>query len=291
MYYKSPVYRSFYVLIVAALAALSVVCLLPMVHVLAVSVSGKSATAANLVTFWPIDFTWDAYVKTLSNDNFIRSLGNTVVRVLLGVSIGMLITITAAYPLSRDRRFFPRAGAYTWFFVITMLFNGGLVPGYILMQKLHLMNSIWALVLPMAVNAYTILLMLNFYRTLPKELEEAALIDGAGQWKALFLIYIPISLPAVTTLSLITIVYHWNAWFDGMIYMKEAKWPLATLMQSIIVQIDITKMGLNTSQMDNISDRTVKAAQILIGALPILLLYPFLQKFFVKGMVLGAVKE
>lgn len=291
MYYKSPVYRSFYVVILAALGVLSVLSLLPMIHVLAVSLSGKSATAANLVTFWPIDFTWDAYVKTLNNENFLRSLWNTLVRVLLGVSIGMFLTVTAAYPLSRDRRFFPKQGYYTWLFVITLLFNGGMVPNYILIQKLDLMNTIWALVLPMAVNAYTILLMLNFYRTLPKELEEAALIDGAGQWKALFLVYIPISLPAVTTLSLITIVYHWNEWFFGMIYMKEAKWPLATLMQSIIVQIDITKMGLNTSQMANISDRTVKAAQILIGALPILVLYPFLQRFFVKGMVLGAVKE
>jgi putative aldouronate transport system permease protein len=134
--------------------------------------------------------------------------------------------------------------------------------------------------------------MLNFFRNIPRELEEAAVVDGASQYRTLFQIFVPISMPSIVTLSLFTLVGHWNSWFDGMIYMTQPNnWPLATLLQSIIVQVDLSRMSLDPHALNDISDRTVKAAQIFIGSLPILAVYPFLQRFFIKGMVIGAVKE
>lgn len=291
MYFKSPGYRLFYAVLLVFLGLLSVLCLLPMVHVMAVSLSGKAPATANLVTLWPMEWTWAAYAKTLGNANFLHSLGNTGVRVLLGVGLGMVLTVITAYPLSKDLRSFPQRSRYVWFLVITMLFNGGLVPNYLLVRSLELTNTVWALILPGLVNVWNILLMLHFFRTIPKELEEAALMDGAGPWKTLSALYVPLSMPSVATLSLFTVVLHWNAWFDGMIYMEQSGWPLATLLQTIIVQVDFTKLAANPAELNAISDRSVKAAQIFIGALPILALYPFLQRFFVKGVVIGAVKE
>jgi putative aldouronate transport system permease protein len=167
-----------------------------------------------------------------------------------------------------------------------------LVPGYILITDLHLINTIWALVLPSALSVYNMILLMNFFRTIPAELEEAALIDGAGLFRILFSIHLPVSMPALATITLFTLVGHWNSWFDGLIYMMDTKkYPLATFLQTVVVQQDFSKMSINPKDMENLSQRTVKAAQIFIGALPILIIYPFLQKYFVKGIVLGAVKE
>jgi putative aldouronate transport system permease protein len=156
-----------------------------------------------------------------------------------------------------------------------------------------LLNSIWALVLPSAVPVFNIILLLNFFRGLPKELEESAFMDGAGYWTVLWRIYVPISLPAMATVGLFTMVGHWNAWFDGLIYMSTPdQYPLASYLQTIIKGIDLTKMtGQDALTMAEVSDRTAKAAQIFVGTLPILLVYPFLQRFFVQGIVLGSVKE
>ncbi|MBP2246860.1 ABC-type glycerol-3-phosphate transport system permease component [Paenibacillus xylanexedens] len=201
----------------------------------------------------------------------------------------MLLT---AFPLSKEDISFKGRSLYTWFFVFTILFSGGLIPSYILIQKLGLMNTIWALILPGALSVWNVILMMNFFRGLPKELEEAAYLDGAGHIKTLILVYVPLSLPAIATLSLFTMVYQWNSWFDGMIYMSDIKnYPLASLLQTIIVQQDLSKINVDPSMLENISQRTVRAAQIFIGALPILMVYPFLQRFFVKGIVIGAVKE
>ncbi|QNK57251.1 carbohydrate ABC transporter permease [Paenibacillus sp. PAMC21692] len=292
MYYKNNSYRIFYWFNAVLLSVIAVVCVLPLVHILAVSFSSSAAANANIVTIWPIDFTTDAYLKTLANSNFAKSILITVQRTLLGTVIGMAITVASAYSLSKPEKEFKGRTVYVWLFVFTMLFSGGLIPGYILIQKLHLMNSIWALLLPGLVNVWNMILMLNFYRALPKELEEAAFMDGAGYMRVMWSVYLPISLPAIATLSLFTMVGHWNAWFDGLIYMTQSeKWPLATLLQSIIVGADFTRISLNPADLVNISERTVKAAQIFISLIPIVVVYPFVQRYFVKGVVIGAIKE
>ncbi len=292
MYYKTKGYRLFSIFNYLFLGILSLLCILPIVHILAVSFSSMAPASANLVGFWPKGFTTDAYVKTFGNSNFIDSLLVSVKRTVLATAIGMFVMLITAFPLSKEDLSFKGRSIYTWFFVFTILFSGGLIPSYILIQKLGLMDTIWALVLPGALSVWNVILMMNFFRGLPKEMEEAAYLDGAGHFKTLMLVYIPLSMPAIATLSLFTMVGQWNSWFDGMIYMSDVKnYPLASLLQTIIVQQDLSKINVDPSMLENVSQRTVRAAQIFIGALPILMIYPFLQRFFVKGIVIGAVKE
>ncbi|WP_310829369.1 carbohydrate ABC transporter permease [Paenibacillus pedocola] len=292
MYYKTRGYRVFSVLNTCFLIILAVMCIIPLVHVLAVSFSAKSAADANLVGLWPKQFSVEAYKKTIDNPVFLHSIWISVQRTVLGTALTLLITFLAAYPLSKDNSAFKGRTIYSWLFVFTMVFNGGMIPFYIVIQKLGLMNSFWVLVLPGAVNTFLIILMLNFFRGVPKELEEAALIDGANHFRTLFSIYLPISLPSIATIALFSMVFHWNSWFDGLLYMNNSdKFPLATFLQTVIIQRDMSSMSINPKEMELISQTTVRAAQIFIGAAPILLVYPFLQKYFVKGMTLGSVKE
>lgn len=256
------------------------------------SLSGRAPANANRVGLVPIDFTLDAYQKTLANPDFLQALSVSFQRTIIGTLFGMLVIFLAAYPLSRQGSVFRSRSFYSWFFIVTLLFSGGLVPTYIVVQKLGLMNSLWALILPSAVNVWLLILMMSFFRNVPKELEEAALMDGAGQFRILFQIFLPISMPAVATLSLFTMVFHWNSWFDGLIYITQSsKYPMSTFLQTILAQIDSSQLSSAGRELENISNKTVKAAQIFIGALPILAVYPFLQKYFVKGVVLGAIKE
>lgn len=290
MHHKTLPYRIFSMFNHVFLAVLSVLCLLPLFHLLMVSLSSSAPANAGLVTFWPIGFTFEAYAKTFDNVNFLSSLWVSVQRTILGTALAMLVNTIAAYALSKEARVFRARNIYLWYFVVTMLFSGGLIPSYLLILKLGLMNTLMSLILPGMVAVYNIILLLNFFRTVPKDLEEAAFIDGAGQLRTFFMIYLPISLPAIATVSLFIMVGHWNSYFDGIIYMKDAeKLPLASFMQTIIVQADMTK--LDPAVVANLSQRTIRASQIFIGALPILAVYPFLQRYFVKGIVIGAVKE
>ncbi|WP_168123675.1 carbohydrate ABC transporter permease [Paenibacillus sp. HB172176] len=289
---RSASYAVFTVFNYFALAVLAVLCVLPILHMFAVSFSSRAAATANIVNFWPVGWTSEAYTTTLGNDSFLRSLWIAVERTVLGTGVSMLLVIMAAYSLSKTSLKFPGRSTYTWFFVFTMLFNGGLIPTYFLINELHLMDTLWALILPTAVNVWNMILMLNFFRSLPQELEDAALIDGAGHFTVLWRIFFPISMPAVATLSLFAMVFHWNSWFDGVIYMNSKdNYPLASFLHAMVVSNNLRQLGMSAQDVANISNRTVKAAQLFIGTVPILLVYPFLQKYFVKGIVLGSVKE
>ncbi len=214
-------------------------------------------------------------------------------RVFLGTIINMFLTIVIAYPLSKESKDLKFRTMYAWFFIFTILFGGGLIPWYMTIKYVGILNSIWALVLPGAIPVFNVILLLNFFRGLPKELEESSFIDGAGYWTTLWKIFVPISLPAMATIGLFTIVGHWNSWFDGLILMNTPdQYPLASYLQRIIKGIDLTKItGQDALVMSQVSDRTAKAAQIFVGTFPILLVYPFLQRYFVQGIVLGSVKE
>ncbi|MNI02770.1 Inner membrane ABC transporter permease protein YcjP [compost metagenome] len=274
------------------LSIMAFLCILPLIHVLAVSLSSDYATTSYLVKFWPVGFNLAAYKTALDSNNFIIAFKVSVLRTLLGTLITMFLTMLAAYSMSKEDRYFKGRTFYAWFFVFTMLFHGGLIPTYLVVQKTGLTNTIWALIIPVAVNVFNVVLMMNFFRGIPKELEEAAMIDGAGHFRILFTIFFPISLPSIATLSLFTMVFHWNSWFDGMIYMNKAdQFPLATFLQAIVAGFDYTKIGLNPSDLEELSERSLKSALMFIGIFPILLVYPFLQRYFVKGMTLGSVKE
>ncbi|MFF2155225.1 carbohydrate ABC transporter permease [Paenibacillus chitinolyticus] len=290
MYHKTLPYRIFSLFNNVFLTALAILCLLPLYHLLMVSLSASAPANAGLVTFWPIGFTFEAYAKTFDNANFLSSLWVSVQRTVLGTALALVVNTIAAYALSKESHVFRARNLYLWYFVVTMLFSGGLIPSYILILKLGLMNTLMALILPGLVGVFNIILLMNFFRTVPKDLEEAAFIDGAGQFRTFLSVYLPVSLPVVATVSLFMMVGHWNSYFDGIIYIRDSeKLPLATFMQTIIVQADMSK--LDPAAVASLSQRTIRASQIFISALPILLVYPFLQRYFVTGIVVGAVKE
>lgn len=276
------------------LALISFLCLFPIVQMIAISFSSGTAVAAGRVTIFPVEFTTAAYQYVLRNKAFMDAVWISVERVLLGCSLQMLLLILIAYPLSKDVSAFRYRTLYVWFFMITILFSGGLIPTYLVIKDTGLLDSIWALVIPSAVPVFSVVLMLNFFRSLPKEMAEAAFIDGAGHWTTLAKIYVPLSKPGLATLLLFSVVGHWNSWFDGIIYMNSPdNYPLQSYLQSIVLmkQDSSALSVLDQSILANLSDRTLKSAQIGLGALPILLAYPFLQKYFMKGIVIGSVKE
>lgn len=275
------------------LAALAILCILPIFQVLAVSFSSSGAAGRGVVMLWPVEFTLDAYEYVANKKEFIRSFGVTVARVLAGTAIGVFLTILVAYPLSRSSSELPRRTLLVWIFVFTMLFHGGLIPTYIVMKNLHLLNTFWVLILPPAVNVFNVVLMLNFFRGIPKELLEASHMDGAGHWQTLWRVVVPVSVPSLATITLFTVVFHWNSWFDGIIYMNSTeKYPLQSYMHTIMVKRDMSNLSPEEIKLyANISDRNIRAAQVFLGMLPILMLYPFLQRFFMSGIVMGSVKE
>jgi len=292
MYHKTLPYRIFNVFNTAFLSSLAVICVIPLLHVLAVSLSSKAAADGNLVGLWPVDFSLEAYKATINNPYFLGSVWISVMRTVLGTALILLVTVLAAYPLSKETREFRGRPVYAWMFVFTMIFNGGLVPFYILIMKLGLIDKFAVLIIPAMVNVWLIVLMMNFFRGVPRALEEAAFIDGASHFGVLFRIYLPLSLPALATLGLFAGVWHWNSWFDGLLYLsRKEDYPLATYLQTVIVSRDMSSMNFTIEEMQLLSQKTINAAQIFIGALPVLLVYPFLQRYFIKGLVLGSVKE
>ena len=280
---------------VVIIAGLSVSCILPVIHVLALSFSSRAPAAAGYVIFWPVEFTTKSYEFIVENSEFFKALVVTLKRLAIGVPLNLLLTLLAAYPLSKEVKEFRWRTLYAWFFFITMLFGGGLIPFYMTVRATGLINTIWALVVPTAVPVFNVILLLNFFRGIPKEIEESAFIDGAGYLTVLFRIYVAIATPAMATIALFTIVGHWNEWFNGLIFMNTPeKYPLQSYLQVIIMQTSMSITQLTDPDswklLEIVSNKTAKAAQIFLGALPILLVYPFLQRYFVKGIVIGSVK-
>lgn len=285
-------YKVFNIFNVILLSVLTLSCFLPFVYVVAVSFSDKLYVQAGQITFLPKGFNVLAYIYLLRNTAFWRSFGIAVLRTVLGLIINLSLIVLTAYPLSKDDSRLSGRNIYTWFFFITMLISGGLIPNYVLISQLGLRDTIWALVLPGAIPVFNLVLMINFFREIPIEMEEAAAIDGASHLKTMIQIYTPLSKPAIATISLYCMVHHWNAWFDGMIYMKTpAKFPLQTYLRSLILKMDLSQMsGDDYGLLDLLSNESIKCAQIIVAVIPILCVYPYLQKYFVKGIVLGGVK-
>ncbi len=269
-------------------------CLLPLLNTLAISFSSPAQVSTGKVYLWPKEFTTMSYEFAISSGKFLRAFQVSVLRCLLGVGINLFMLVTTAYPLSKTKARFSARNVYMTFYVITMLFGGGLIPYYILVSQLGLLNSIWSLVLPLSVPVYSMVILMNFMRNLPGEIEEAAIIDGAGQFRVLFSIYLPILKPALATVGLFSFVYHWNDWFTGALFMHDPDlYPLQTYLQTLLVNF---KDMLRQSGSDyytlllRMNEQTGRAAQLFLGLVPILVVYPFLQKYFTKGLVVGSVK-
>ncbi|WP_339783686.1 carbohydrate ABC transporter permease [Paenibacillus sp. FSL R7-0313] len=273
------------------MVVLALICIVPLLHVIAISLSSTDAVMANRVTFFPINLTFNSYLKALENPVFMPAIWLSVQRTVLSLVLGLMINCMAAYVLSKGGGRDGIAGykAFVGLFVVAMLFNGGLIPTYLLVTKMGLYNSVWALVLPGLVNVFYLILIMNFFKALPKEIEESAFIDGANHWQVFFNMYLPLSLPVLATVGLFMVVNDWNEWFAGSIYMRGDNVPLSTLLKSLIAVPVVDASNVN--DIAKINNRSIRAAQVLIGAVPILLIYPVLQKFFTAGIVIGAVKE
>lgn len=277
---------------VVILVLCALICLLPLLNILAISFSSSAAAGSGMVSFLPVDFNLKSYEFVLQKAEFWQSFWVSVKRVVVAVPLSLLLTILMAYPLSKADSIFKGRKVYTGILLFTMLFSGGLIPWYMAIADLNLIDSFWALILPNAVSAYNTIILMNFFRQLPVELEEAASIDGASHWRILFQIVVPLSKPAIATIVLFCIVTNWNSWFDGLLLMNSpSKYPLQSYLQTVIVNSDMSLMSAtDILALGEISDRTQKAAQAFVAALPILCVYPFLQKYFTEGLVVGSVK-
>lgn len=271
-------------------------CLLPLLNILAISFSGSAAVSANRVGVTPVDFTLTAYNKILSDGQFWRSFMISVIRVVLALALNLAVTVPMAYAMTKSKKEFHARNIYMNLLIFAMLFNGGMIPTYILVRNLGLLNSIWSLVLPGALPIFNVIMLMNFFLGIPKSLEEAALIDGASPFQVLIKIMVPCAKPSIATVSLFSIVGSWNDFFSGLIYMQKVEnYPIMTYIQSLNVDIqELLKSGASNSALENVtelSNRNLNAAKIVVAVIPLLLIYPILQKYLITGMVMGSVKE
>ena len=255
-------------------------------------VSEAEAARRGSFILMPEKFDFGAYKILLASGSYVWSAyGNTLFLVTVGTAVNLIMTITMAYPLSKKG--LPGNSIVTFLVFLTMIFNGGLIPTFLLNKSLGLVDSIWSLILPNAISAWNMLIVRNFFAAFPSELEEAASIDGAGPLKTLILIVLPLSLPVITTIGLFYAVGHWNAWFNAAIYINtKAKLPVQNILRDMIASSSISDVSAEamSSADSKPTAETMKSAMIVITTLPIICVYPFIQKYFVKGVLVGSVK-
>ena len=279
---------------VIVILLLCLICMVPLLNLLAYFFSASQPIIENKVFLWPKEFTLKAYQYVLESKEFWSSVSVSVKRVLLGVPLNTLLTILVAYPLSKDERQFKARKYYVAYMLTVMLFNGGLMPTYYIVSKTKLIDTVWALIIPGAVPIFNCIVLMNFFRGIPSELEESAKLDGASQWQILWRIFIPISKPSLATIILFSLINHWNSWFDGLIYSNHTtNYPLQSYLQTLVTSTtEILAQGdvKAIAKLVDINDTNMKAAQIFISVIPLMLIYPFLQKYFTTGLTMGSVK-
>jgi putative aldouronate transport system permease protein len=291
-------YRVFSFINYTMLIVTGLICLAPFITLLAVSFSDRAAVSAGKVFFWPVGFTLSSYEFALQGGKFLRAFIVSVERVLLGVGVNLILMICAAYPLSKPKERLAGWNVIMAYFIITMIISGGLIPTYLVVVGLGLLNSMWALVLPGALPIWTMVILMNFIRQLPQDIEDAAMIDGAGIFLRLVKVMLPLLKPALATVGLFCIVGHWNDWFSGMIYMQDpSRYPLQTYLQNLMMSVEEIMHrtggsgGSNYQQLlSMINGRTGRAASLFLGTIPMMAIYPFLQKYFTTGLVIGSIK-
>ncbi|WP_433753191.1 carbohydrate ABC transporter permease [Paenibacillus amylolyticus] len=267
-----------------------VLCLAPFIHIIAISLSSNRAIGSGEVSFFPKELSFEAYSKVFADGSMIRSLIYTIWLTVLSTVLSMAMTIAAAYPLAKSN-----LKGRKWFMlviVMTMFFSGGIIPEYILIKNLHLLDSTWGLILPGLISPFYMIILITFFRGIPESLEEAAGIDGSSHFGTLLRIILPLSLPVMATLSLFYAVGRWNGFQDALMYItKPELYPLQLKLYQMIQQNQITELmqneGIGAVQ---VLPESLKAASVIFSTLPILLVYPWLQRYFISGVMVGAVK-
>ncbi|HML47641.1 MAG TPA: carbohydrate ABC transporter permease [Clostridia bacterium] len=279
---------AFSVLNYAFFALLALLCLLPYCHLIAKSLSSQTAVISGQVSFWPKGFQTDVYRHVIRNKLFWRAFQNSVFITAVGTSISLTVTLLAAYPLSKPA--FRGRKLILLMYVFSMLFYGGTVPIYVFMQALNLLNTPWAVIVPFTVSQFNLFVMKTFFEGIPDALEESARIDGAGPLRILWKIVLPLSLPSIATVALFYAVGYWNNYYHAMLFITK---PDIKPMQLYLYEVISTAnriSELDPEQAMNLSSAGVQAASIIVGTLPILLTYPFAQRYFVHGLTIGSVK-
>ena len=278
---------------------LALICLLPFFNMIAESFSSFDAINMGLVKLIPLGFNFDNYGLLLRDSMFINSFVISILRVVVAVPLTLFLCVITAYPLSRDTLHMPGRKVFKMVMLFSMMFSGGLVPTFISFRWLGLLNKFPVLILPGALNIFYAILLINFFRGIPKEMAESAVLDGAGHFDILFRIFVPVSLPSLATVAVFTSVGHWNSWFDGVMFLNTPElWPLQSFLYQRVMQAptnnirsqltsDVAREALSFA---NATGDGQRAAMIVIASIPIILVYPLLQRYFVKGLTLGAVK-
>lgn len=292
--YKSWKNRAFDAVVLVLLLLFGLSCLIPIMHVVALSLSSKNAALAGRVYLWPVELSFSPYKVLLTDAKFMQAMWISIQRAVLGGGLNLVLTVITAFALSQDEKDFPGRKVYMWFLIFAMMFGASLVPWYFIIKATGLMDSIWALVIPGALPVYNTILLMNFFRNLPREIKESALLDGIDPVQMMMKICVPLALPAIATVTVFSVVGHWNNFFDGLLLMNTpSNMPLQSYIQTLTnSNIDVSSSSLTAEELEVLTSlKTFNAAKVVVASLPIVIFYPFMQRFFVSGLTLGSVKE
>lgn len=285
--FNTPAGRVFDVVNVVLLSLLGIVALLPFVYVAAGSFATESELATRSFFVWPETFSLRAYESILTSPAFLRAMVTTILVTAVGTAIQLLLTASMAYPLSKAN--LPGRRVLLSLIVFTMVFSGGMIPTFLMVKDLGLLDTYWALILPLAINPFSLIIIKNFFQQLPNELEESAKIDGANELQTLWSVILPLSKPVLATFALFYAVGIWNDFMSPLLYLNDnSMWTLQMFLRQVTVATDLSIVEADPSQLP--PAQGIKFAVIVVATLPILLFYPFLQKHFAKGMLIGSVK-
>ena len=287
---ESVGYRVFQVINTIIMVLVVIATLYPFLYLVAQSLSSESAIYSGRVTIFPVEFTLSTYKSVITQGDFLLYYKNTLVYAVVGTVVSLFGTAILAYPLSKPKLRLNKV--LSPFVIFTMYFGGGLIPNFVLVNGLGMRNTIWAIIIPSAISTYYVLLMKSFFQSLPSDLEEAAAVDGLGQYGIFFRIVLPLSKPIMATMTLFYAAGMWSNWFGPFIYLDDkAKWPIALYLRQIIYgATGATEYSSGAEEIAQIS-ANIKSCSMVLMALPIICVYPFIQKYFVQGMMLGSVKE
>jgi len=268
------------------------VVLLPLIYVVSSSFSSPEAVIKNQVRLLPVNFTFNAYKSVFSNNDILTGYRNTIFYAVVGTALNILMTIAMAYPLSKKD--FRGRGILSVMCTITMFFSGGMIPTFLIIKKLGLYNSVWAMIIPKALSVWNMFLLRNYFQnSIPNELIESSRVDGASEWRILWQIVLPLSKSIIAVLVIFYVVGHWNSYFDAILYIDDrGKYPLQVILREILMQgkgaFDTGSGGSSLDQL--MAYESMKYAVIIVASAPVLAMYPFLQRYFVKGIMVGSIK-
>ena len=289
---ESKTDRTFNIFNYVFLTIVALLVIYPLLFVISASISNPQYVVSGEIWLWPKEITLDAYHKVFKNQDIINGFMNTLKYTVFGTVLNVIMTILAAYPLSR--RDLKGRGVIMAFIVFTIFFSGGLIPTYLLIRDLGMLNTFWVMVIPNAVAVWNIIIMRTFFQSIPHELQESAMIDGCGNIRILWNIVLPLSFPVIAVMVLFYSVGHWNSYFQALIYLQDQeKFPLQLILRQILIQGQTNDMIKATSESflaQQLSVEGLKYAILIVANLPMLMLYPFLQRYFVKGVMIGSLK-